>query len=40
MFADLKGCYSQETLKLFKLSSQCLERAEDLLKTATGITED
>ena len=34
---DLKDCYSQETLKLFKLSSQCLERAQDLLRTSAGV---
>ncbi|XP_028391661.1 VPS9 domain-containing protein 1-like isoform X2 [Dendronephthya gigantea] len=31
---ELKDCHTPETLKLFKLSSQCLERAQDLLNTA------
>ena len=33
---ELKDCHCSETLKLFKLTSQCLERAQDLLSTSQG----
>ncbi|CAB4008105.1 Hypothetical predicted protein [Paramuricea clavata] len=31
---ELKDCHCPETVKLFKLTSQCLERAQDILSTS------
>jgi hypothetical protein len=37
LFVELKDCHCPETLKLFKLTTQCLERAQDLLSTSQGL---
>jgi hypothetical protein len=36
LFVELKDCHCSETVKLFKLTSQCLERAQDILITSQG----